>query len=130
MDKFENLIADCYAPKSVDDKIVGSVMDRVSFSCLWKKYKYIIYLLLGVSFIFSVMTAYDTHFIALIGLVITDFDVISANPRVFWQVFAESMPWASLIIILLFVSIVTLERQSIRRYLMLRTAWPKNPIKK
>jgi hypothetical protein len=130
MDKFENLIADCYAPESVDNKIVGSVMDKVSFGCLWKKFKYIIYLLFMVSFVFSIITAFDTHFIALMNLLFTDFDIISANPRVFWQAFAGTMPWVSLIILLVFVSIVILERRSFRRYLMLRNSWLKNPIKK
>lgn len=129
MDKFDNIISDCFKPTKVDGKIVNSVMDRVSFSCIWRRFKYIIYIFLTISFAFSLSSAIDSNIFTLIKLVFSDYDIIISYPKLFRQVLFETIPWTNLIIIILFMIIVMAERHAIRRYLMLRKLWTRSPIK-
>ena len=129
MDKFDNIISDCFEPTEADGQIVNSVMDRVSFSCIWKRFKYIIYIFLIISFVFSMSSAIDSNFFNLIKLLFSDYDIVSSYPKLFWQALFETIPWTNLIIIILFMIIVIAERHAIRRYLMLRKLWTRNPIK-
>src|SRR3990167_3682426 len=115
MDKFDNIISDCFEPTEADGQIVNSVMDRVSFSCIWKRFKYIIYIFLIISFVFSMSSAIDSNFLNLIKLLFSDYDIVSSYPKLFWQALFETIPWTNLIIIILFMIIVIAERHAIRR---------------
>lgn len=129
MDKFDDIISNCFEPTEVDGQIVNSVMDRVSFNCIWKRFKYIIYIFLIISLVFSVSSAIDGNVFTLIKLAITDYDIISSYPKLFWQALFETIPWINLIIIILFMIMVIAERHAIRRYLMLGKLWTRSPIK-